>query len=64
MNTEEKAKACEAPAFFIHANGDEMIDPSNAAKLHAAYGGANKTLKMCEGDHNSERPAAVIQEAI
>ena len=41
-----------------------MIDPSNATKLHAAYGGANKTLKMCEGDHNSERPAAVIQEAI
>jgi len=64
MDAEEQAKACEVPAYFIHGSGDEMIDPENATKLHAAYGGANKTLKLCDGDHNTERPDAVVEEAV
>ena len=58
------AKKCTAPAFFIHADGDTTIDPKYASKLLQAYGGKDKSLKMCFGDHNTQRPEEITSEAI
>lgn len=64
LNTEEKAKGCEAPAHFMHATGDNFVVLENTQKVFAAYGGTNKTLKTFDGDHNTPRPAASVGEAI
>ena len=61
---EEAAKKCKAPAYFLHAKGDEFVKPDNSRRNFAAYGGALKILKMCDGDHNSERPEQQIQELL
>ena len=42
LNIEERAKSCEAPALFMHGEGDNFIVPENSQKVHAAYKGANK----------------------
>ena len=62
MDVEPWAKQCQVPAFFLHASGDNFIVPSHSEKNHAAYGGANKTIKMCPGDHNTERPKEIVAE--
>ena len=64
LNTEEMAKVCEAPAYFMHAEGDEFVVLENTEKVHTSYKGTNKVLKTFAGDHNTERPAEVIAEAI
>lgn len=56
LNVEEAAKKCEAPAFFLHASGDDFIVPDNSVTNHAAYKGTNKTIELCDGDHNTPRP--------
>ena len=64
LNTEEKAKLCEAPAHFMHAEGDNFVVLENSQKVHAAYKGQNKAIKTFPGDHNTERPDAAIKDAI
>jgi dienelactone hydrolase len=64
LNTEERAKLCEAPALFMHAEGDNFVVLENSQKVHAAYKGANKSLKTFAGDHNTERPDNALNDAV
>ena len=50
------------PAFFIHANDDELINNKHSEMLINAYKGNNKTLKRCNGQHNTKRPNKLIRE--
>ena len=50
------------PAMFIHANNDELIDGKHSEMLLNAYGGKEKYLKKCIGNHNSKRPAKLIKD--
>ena len=62
LSPENAAKSCECPAFFIHGKNDTFILPQHSEKNHAAYSGANKVLKPCDGDHNSERPSEISSD--
>lgn len=64
LDTESKAKNCEAPAHFMHAEGDNFVVLENSQKVHAAYKGQNKVLKTFAGDHNTERPEDALNDAI
>ena len=64
LNAEPAAKECVVPAFFLHASGDDFIIPDHSVKNHAAYGGSNKVIKYCEGDHNTPRPASMNTEIV
>ena len=59
LDTEKVSRKCQEPALFIHAKGDLKINPNNATRLIAAYGSQNKTLKLFEGDHKTERPKEI-----
>ena len=52
------------PAFFIHANDDELIDNKHSDMLINAYKGKDKCLKRCNGQHNTKRPNKLIREVI
>ena len=57
---ENAAKECDCPAFFLHGSEDNFIVPEHSEKNFAAYGGTNKVIKKCAGDHNSPRPDDMI----
>ena len=50
------------PAIFIHANSDELINNKHSEMLYQAYKGKIKTLRKCDGKHNTRRPNKVIRE--
>jgi PhoPQ-activated pathogenicity-related protein len=56
------AQKCDAPAYFLHASGDEFIVPQNSKDNFDAYKGEAKVYKQCPGDHNSERPPHKVTE--
>ena len=57
---EHCAKWTNCPALFVHGIDDDFITMDHTERNFAAYGDANKQQALCEGDHNSERPADVI----
>lgn len=58
----EAAPKTYQPAIFIHANNDELINNQHSTDLINAYAGKDKTLKKCDGGHNSRRPNRIIKE--
>ena len=58
------APRCKAPALFIHATHDEMVLKDNTERNFAAYGSTVKEVAYCDGGHNDERPAKVIEKVI
>ena len=58
----DSAPKSTQPAIFIHANDDELIDNKHSDMLISAYKGKDKTLKRCNGNHNSRRPNTLIRE--
>ena len=58
------APRCKAPALFIHGIHDEMVLKDNTERNFAAYGSTVKEVTYCEGGHNDERPAKVIEKVI
>ena len=58
----EAAPKTTQPAFFIHANDDELINNKHSDMLINAYKGNNKILKKCNGQHNTKRPNRLIRE--
>ena len=64
LKPEESAKECTAPAFFLHGDDDYFIVPEHTDKNYAAYGGEDKVLRKCPGDHNSVRPDNIVQEIL
>lgn len=49
------AERCFIPAMFVHANGDDFVQPHHSKMLHDIYPG-DKNLVYVDGDHNSSRP--------
>lgn len=68
IDPEEAARACRAPALFVHAKDDTVFAPEHTQKNFDAYGskaGAdlskiNKVLRLVEGEHNSQRPEDIL----
>ena len=58
----DSAPKTKQPAIFVHANNDELINNRHSEMLLNAYGGKNKKLKRCEGNHNSRRPFKIMKE--
>jgi alpha/beta superfamily hydrolase len=58
----DSAPKTTQPAIFVHANNDELINNRHSEMLLNAYGGKNKKLKRCEGNHNSRRPFKIMKE--
>ena len=56
------APKTKIPAMFIHANNDDLINNKHSEMLINAYGGKNKKLRKCEGNHNSKRSHKLIKE--
>ena len=54
------APKCKTPAFFIHAQNDELVLKDNTERNFAAYGSDKKLVEYCPGGHNDERPIEVI----
>ena len=50
-----------APAFFIHALNDELIDINHTVELSMKYSGPN-SVNSCKGGHNSNRPRSLIEK--
>ena len=50
------------PAIFIHANSDELINNKHSDMLYNAYGGKDKKLLKCVGNHNTKRSNKIIRE--
>ena len=58
------APKCKTPAFFIHANEDELVLKNNSERNFAVYGCEVKIAEYCSGGHNDERPAEMIKRVI
>jgi pimeloyl-ACP methyl ester carboxylesterase len=54
---------CRAPLFLIHGDVDELISHRHSQDLKAKYGGPAE-LRIVHGEHMSDRPLEVIQEAM
>ena len=50
------------PAIFVHANSDELINNKHSDMLYNAYGGKDKKLLKCVGNHNTKRSNKIIRE--
>ncbi|OHS95878.1 Clan SC, family S9, unassigned serine peptidase [Tritrichomonas foetus] len=58
-----EVKNCYSPVFFIHAKNDVTIPIEQSIKLFNAYETDLKEIKIVPGDHYSNRPPDVLQEA-
>jgi len=50
------------PAFFLHAMNDELIPLEHTLKIFEIYGGTKKSLNVCEGTHNTQRPKHIVEK--
>ena len=57
----EAAKVTETPAIFIHAKNDELIPLQHTIDIAEEYNGP-RSIKVCEGGHNSARPRIILEE--
>ena len=62
LNPEEACKSCKEPVLFIHGKQDKFITPDHSEKNYAAYKGS-RDIRLCQGEHNSERPSSLVDEA-
>jgi fermentation-respiration switch protein FrsA (DUF1100 family) len=62
LNPEEACRMCKEPALFIHGKSDKFVTPDHSEKNYAAYKGS-RDLRLCRGEHNSERPSDLVDEA-
>jgi len=58
----EFAKNQTVPALFVHGVDDELIPMEHTERIFAAYAGTEKNVAYCEGDHNSERDPATLNQ--
>lgn len=58
----DSAPKTKQPAIFIHAVSDELINNKHSDMLFAVYGGKEKKLLKCIGNHNTRRPSRIIRE--
>lgn len=56
----DAAEKTNTPAIFIHAMKDELISWQHSKDLCEKYAG-EKSLKSCEGGHNSKRPKEILE---
>lgn len=49
------------PAFFVHAMNDELVPLEHSLELFEVYGG-EKSLNICEGNHNSQRQKHILDK--
>jgi pimeloyl-ACP methyl ester carboxylesterase len=54
---------CAAPLFLIHGDADELISHVHSQALKAAHGGPAE-LRIVPGQHMSDRPLPVLDEAM
>ena len=57
----EAAKVTETPAIFVHGKSDELIPIQHTIDIGEEYIG-ERSIKTCEGGHNSARPRVVLDE--
>ena len=55
----DAAELTTTPAIFIHAMTDELIPFQHSMDLCEKYAG-EKSLKSCDGGHNSKRPREIL----
>lgn len=55
----ENVSTCFIPALFVAGTGDQFIPPQHATDICDAYAG-DKNLILVEGNHNSRRPAYLM----
>ena len=58
----DSAPKTKQPAIFIHANSDELINNKHSDMLFKVYGGKDKKLLKCVGNHNTRRSNKIIRE--
>ena len=58
----DSAPKTKQPAIFVHANGDELINSKHSDMLFKVYGGKDKKLLKCVGNHNTKRSNKIIRE--
>ena len=49
------------PGFFVHAMNDDLIPLEHSLALFEEYGG-EKSLNICEGNHNSTRQKHILDK--
>jgi pimeloyl-ACP methyl ester carboxylesterase len=64
VNPVDVAPRCFSPIYIIHGEQDNFIDPRHSREIFDAYGGADKSLEIIPGNHNSERPLVVKLRAV
>jgi hypothetical protein len=55
LNPINHSSQCRAPALFVHAINDELIDISHMRRIYDAYGGDKSKIEI-QGGHNTQRP--------
>ena len=57
------ASKTSTPGFFVHAMNDELIPLEHSLDIVEAYQG-EKSLNVCEGNHNTNRQKQIIEKKI
>lgn len=63
VNALRNANRVTSDILFIHGKEDNFIPKRHSHKLWGACSSQNKELRIVEGNHNSDRPEAIIIEA-
>jgi dipeptidyl aminopeptidase/acylaminoacyl peptidase len=59
----EVARQGRKPLFLIHGDRDQLIHTEHSRRLKEAYGGPVE-LRIVSGDHTTDRPRRVLQDAL
>lgn len=61
LNPIDSAANVKCPGFFIHAMNDELISLDHTLNIFDKYT-AEKSLNICEGNHNSPRQKHILEK--